>query len=83
MTFSNYEFNIPIEQSSTTNGTTTGFAARYFSGITDWSGKVDFDYNPHPNHYIKFGGGLILHNFRPGATNIKVTNNILDTIVFD
>jgi hypothetical protein len=75
VTYSNYEFNIPIEQSSTTNGKTTGFAARYYSGITDWSGKVDFDYNPHPNHYIKFGGGLILHSFRPGAINVKVTNN--------
>jgi hypothetical protein len=75
VTYSNYEFNIPIEQSSTVAGKTSGFAARYFSGITDWSGKVDFDYNPHPDHYIKFGGGLILHSFRPGAINLKVTNN--------
>jgi TonB dependent receptor/CarboxypepD_reg-like domain/TonB-dependent Receptor Plug Domain len=74
-TFSNYEFNIPLEQSSTKDGKTSGFAARYFSGITDWAGKADFDYNPHPDHYIKFGGGFIAHNFRPGAINVKVTNN--------
>lgn len=43
------------------------FAFSYLSGINDWSGRVDFDYLPTPNHAIKFGGGDIYHTFTPGV----------------
>ena len=39
----------------------------YNSGISDWSGKVDFDYYPTPNHSIKFGVSDIYHSFNPGV----------------
>ena len=39
----------------------------YSSGISDWSGKVDFDYYPTPNHSIKFGASDIYHGFNPGV----------------
>lgn len=43
-------------------------AFEYKSGIYDWSGRLDFDYIPSPNHYIKFGAGDIYHTFVPGIT---------------
>jgi hypothetical protein len=39
----------------------------YSSGISDWAGKVDFDYYPTPNHTIKFGVANIYHGFNPGV----------------
>lgn len=42
------------------------FDLRYFSGIDDVAGKVDFDFMPSPEHYIRFGASAILHTFHPG-----------------
>ncbi len=39
----------------------------YNSSIEDKSAKIDFDFIPTPNHYIKFGAEFINHTFRPGA----------------
>jgi len=39
----------------------------YNSGISDWGGKIDFDYYPTPNHSIKFGIGDTYHGFNPGV----------------
>jgi len=44
------------------------FRFDYKSGIYDWTGRVDFDFIPTPNHYIKFGMGDIYHTFTPGVT---------------
>jgi outer membrane receptor for ferrienterochelin and colicin len=43
----------------------------YQSGIEDYSIKVDFDFTPSPNHYIRFGGYSTRHAFRPGASELK------------
>lgn len=37
----------------------------YDSGINDIDFKMDFDYNPVPEHLIKFGAEYIHHDFRP------------------
>lgn len=47
------------------------FASGYFSTISDVAAKIDFDYLPSPNHYIKFGISATHHNFRPGVQQIK------------
>ena len=39
----------------------------YNSSIEDRSAKIDFDFIPSTNHYIKFGVEFIHHSFRPGA----------------
>ena len=46
----------------------------YLSGIQDWSGKIDFDFYPSPDHAIKFGAGNIYHQFNTGATQFKSSN---------
>lgn len=40
----------------------------YNSGIEDYSMKVDFEYNPAPNHDIKFGLNFVNHAFKPGVS---------------
>ncbi len=46
------------------------YAADYNSGIKDLALRVDFDYLPNPNHFIKFGGNAIRHSFDPGLFNL-------------
>jgi len=43
------------------------FDLLYFSGINDVAGKIDFDFLPSPDHYIRFGANAILHTFKPGT----------------
>lgn len=54
------------------------FASGYFSTINDVAGKIDFDYLPSPNHYIKFGTSATYHDFRPGVQQIK-SGTLIDT----
>ncbi len=40
---------------------------KYHSGIRDWAAKIDFDYLPSPDHFIRFGANNIWHEFSPGV----------------
>ncbi len=76
--YSKYQFDVSVSD-ETLQGILPAidtFSAnlRYFSGIRDWSGKLDFDYIPAPNHFIKFGIGSIWHTFTPGAIQFKLSN---------
>ncbi len=75
VTYSNYEFDIFNESRTkyVQNGQTINNFSRieYLSGIQDWSGKVDFNYVPSPDHYIKFGGSYTYHTFNPGINSFK------------
>jgi hypothetical protein len=61
----------------------------YKSGIEDFTGKMDFDYAPHPNHDVKFGTNFTNHAFRPGVSVAKIVmeenQNIqkIDTVIGD
>ena len=73
LTYSRYQIDVIAEQSSRfEDGTDESFSANYFSGIEDWAGRIDFDYIPAPGHYIKFGGGVTNHTYRPGALSLDV-----------
>jgi len=78
LTYSQYKFFVKFlgEQiaTSATGITTNIFSLKYLSGINDWAAKIDFDYLPAPNHYIKFGLSNIYHTFKPGATSYQITN---------
>ncbi len=71
--------------SEATQKTTIG----YKSGIEDFSGKVDFDWSPNPNHDIKFGANYTFHTFRPGVmiAQMKITGQSIsqqmDTTIGD
>ena len=52
----------------------------YYSGIEDVGAKIDFDYIPNPNHYIRFGVNYIYHSFYPGAINLYERNVDIDSL---
>lgn len=86
--YSRYQFNTGVEDGikETQNGITTEefFGLRYFSGIDDWSGKIDFDWVPNADHYVRFGASGIYHTFKPGATQFEVefgAGTALDTTI--
>jgi len=71
LTYSRYRFETinGYESRDKDRGVVTSenkFDLRYFSGIDDVAGKIDFDYVPSPDHYIRFGANAIMHTFRPG-----------------
>jgi outer membrane receptor for ferrienterochelin and colicin len=55
-----YETNAP-------NNPSHDIRLTYQSGIEDFSGKIDWDYTPNPNHDIKLGIDYIYHLFRPSV----------------
>lgn len=77
-TYSRYRFALGNESASTITPADTAaydelYGYDYTSGIYDWGGKIDFDYLPGPNHYIRFGLGEIYHTFTPGVNTSVVT----------
>lgn len=78
MTYSNYDLKVHASETDTYQKDTLGnlatesFAAIYKSGIRDFSGKLDFDYIPSPNHYVRFGASATRHIYSPGALTVKV-----------
>jgi len=83
LTYSRYELDIGIGVEDRDGTDVTEFNAKYFSGITDFAAKVDFDWVPNPSHYIRFGANAIAHTFKPGALqfNSKFNNISLDTLL--
>ena len=53
----------------------TAFNQEYLSGVQDFAGRINFDYIPVPNHYIRFGVHGIHHKFSPGASTTRITLN--------
>ena len=82
-TYSDFETIFFAEQKSTDNGEIENFLAKYSSGITDLAGKLDFDFIPTPDHYVKFGASYINHTYNPGAFSLKSESEDfpLDTVI--
>lgn len=90
-TYSRYNFNTLIgtgnEEFNTAGELTDGenLSANYDSGIDDISMRVDFDYIPQPNHFVRFGAQGIVHQFNPGLfeINAAITSNGTQGIALD
>ena len=84
-TYSRYRFNIGFlssSEASTKNSiVNNSIGYTYLSGIYDWGGKIDFDFLPNPNHYVRFGIGETYHTFTPGVNTFSLSSgsNSLDT----
>lgn len=78
--YSRYLFNISSVEKDYFGGTNE-YLLKYMSGIHDKTVKYDFDYIPHPNHYIKTGVGFIAHTYTPGALHTKFTDQNIDTTI--
>ena len=55
----------------------------YDSGINDINAKIDFDYNPVPEHLVKFGAEYIYHDFRPQTATFSEKEIYGKETVFD
>ena len=82
-TVSDFKSGVESEFSYKNNNQTESFSAKYSSGIKDFALKLDFDYIPSPDHYIKFGGNIIDHTYNPGAIGLKakIEDFDLDTLI--
>lgn len=80
VTHSRFRFNLGAENQSQINGQQNSFSNQYFSGIYDWGGKIDIDYIPNPNHYLRFGGSLTRHTYEPGILQFKITSDATSTV---
>jgi outer membrane cobalamin receptor len=84
LTYSKYQFNTLFD-SKTTETTPYIYTAdtthfNYFSGVKDYGAKIDFDYLPNPNHYIKFGLNYVRHNFYPGSLELYLSSFQRDSL---
>ena len=71
-TYSRYLFDIAQQYKETRSTPNlpeeiTYSGIKYHSGIRDWAAKIDFDYLPNPDHFIRFGVNNIWHQFSPGV----------------
>ncbi len=66
LSYSDYRFFIQQKLNYQTDGAWSVGNQNYYSGIRDYSAKIDFDYLPSPNHYLRFGANLTAHSFYPG-----------------
>ena len=74
--YSNYQFNTNDRIESERDGVSQGsYSFDYFSGISNYGAKLDFDYFPAPKHDIKFGANYLYHTFKPGVTSFKSTGD--------
>jgi hypothetical protein len=67
--YSNYLLEIYSDERSKnlTTNKTNAFELKYNSGIEDLGFKYDVNWNPLPNHHVRFGLQTIHHKFTPSA----------------
>jgi hypothetical protein len=81
LSYTKYKFVTNMESEYKDNNNISKYSFDYFSGIEDYAAKIDFDYIPSPNHYIRFGANNTYHTFNPGVNAFKEsssdnTNNV-------
>ncbi|MBN1951074.1 MAG: TonB-dependent receptor [Bacteroidales bacterium] len=85
LTFSDFTFEVGAEFSEDilqdTMETHNEQEFRYYSRIRDYGLQYDFEYNPLPSHYIRYGFKNTLHTFSPGIMvyNIVDSDLAMDT----
>jgi outer membrane receptor protein involved in Fe transport len=80
--FTDYNFQIYANESSTSNNVESVFSLNYTSSIRDLGFKYDFDFFPNPKHTVKMGVQGIFHTFKPNAVVLKnaINNKIEEEI---
>jgi outer membrane receptor for ferrienterochelin and colicin len=81
LTYSRYRFEVESDYNyeDVTAKTKTENYFQYYSGIEDWTAKIDFDYFPSPRHDIKFGSSYTNHHFSPGVSHLKLEGVSIDS----
>ena len=60
-----------VEESKRDDSYKDEFSLGYHSLINDISAATDFEFNPNPNHDIRFGATYIHHAFNPSVTTVR------------
>lgn len=80
LTYSRYNLNLAfsneINDKVLDEKDEIGFS--YDAGVRDVALKLDFDYYPNPNHFIRFGVSAVQHEFIPGTFNFVIKENSFD-----
>lgn len=71
LTFTYTNYNFRVENQRADEESKTDYSLSYLSKIGDAGLKMDFDYIPSNNHFIRFGSNAVSHNFRPSVTSLK------------
>ena len=75
LAYNHYEMDVDVRYNNTykykSNESQERMEVSYDSGINDVDLKIDFDYDPVPEHLIKFGAEYVYHNFRPQTATLK------------
>ena len=75
LTYSKYNFLTSMEASEIYQlRLAARYAFSYDSGIRDLAGRIDFDWQPAPNHSVKFGYSHTFHLFKPGITVFEMSD---------
>ena len=73
-TYTRYNFGTLLGVNSVSNSqgasSNEAFEVSYDSGIRDIAARIDFDFLPTPDHFIRFGGLVMQHRFNPGEFNL-------------
>ena len=78
LTYSRYRFKNKLREERESVTTKYNFLSdqRYLSGIRDLNLKLDIDYLPHPDHFIKTGFSTVLHYYEPGVSSFLQRDSI-------
>ncbi len=80
LTFSDYAFSAHVysmmQAIINTDETYIESGSQLDSRIRDYAISYDFEYNPLPSHYIRFGFNNTWHNFSPGVAVIYANSEI-------
>ncbi|MFT5802403.1 MAG: hypothetical protein ACI956_002221 [Nonlabens sp.] len=72
VTYSRYNFDTTASDKYEFDEDKENFSLKYLSGINDVALKMDFDYVPSPDHFIRFGASVINHTFKPGKFTLDI-----------
>lgn len=72
VTYSRYNFDTSAADEYEFGTDRENFSLNYLSGIDDFAMKMDFDYVPNPDHFIRFGASTIFHTFKPGKFDLNI-----------
>ncbi|NJO88359.1 MAG: TonB-dependent receptor plug domain-containing protein [Chloroflexia bacterium] len=84
LSYSRYKFLTAIYSEYNFDNKEEIYEFEYNSGIDDYAAKLELDFMPNPNHYIRFGANNTYHIFNPGVNVFNLNSNQeenIDTVI--
>ncbi|BES60972.1 TonB-dependent receptor [Dysgonomonas capnocytophagoides] len=73
--YNRYDYSYESRKNQVYHELEQGYDIFKKSGIKDWQSDVDFDFQLNNNHYLRFGTGLISHQFKPETHGSQMKNS--------